>query len=438
MANQQADAAMTALVSTAINGLNQQLAVQNATEMVPSYSHPQDGSIRDWIRELDKIESTPTFEDGNMILLAWRKSKGVVSDYINRWRLETGAPTWAGLREQLLRRFGDVVDEQQALSILRSASQRKQETVQAFSERLFDLARRAYGAKLQDAQTKDLINHELVGILMDGLLSHSLKVKVFRAKPATLQEAIEVALEEELLHKRFPRQPRASQNDDPSGVLPVTPTSSRNSSLTRSPSPMPSRFRQARSPTPTSSILRKAPTDAGASNRRPVESYRRSYRPPAENRENNDFRQRTSPQPWNRDQARPSRREAYGQSNYRDSQRGFAGNNNYRDSQPSQGRYRPQSPAQRGQGPNNTGYSRNRNVSWRRPIESRPEERRRYCYSCGSPHHLWRQCPIATQYAERDRRTDQRRPVTCYTCGQTGHVARYCNARQSNDTARGM
>lgn len=156
---------------------------------------------------------------------------------------------------------------------------------------------------------------------MDGLLSHSLKVKVFRAKPVTLQEAIEVALKEELIHKRFSCQPHASQSDDPSGVLPVTPTSSRNSSMTRSPSPMPSRFRQARSPTPTSSILRnRTPIDAGAYNKNPVESYRRSYQPSDKNRDNNGFRHRSSPQPWNRDQARPSRRETYGQNEYRDSQ----------------------------------------------------------------------------------------------------------------------
>ena len=431
------------MVSTALRGLNQQLAIQNATGLVPSYAHPADGNIRDWIRELDKVQSSPNFDDTSIILLAWQKSKGVVSDYINRWRLENSDGPWTTLRTQLLTRFGDIVDEQQALSVLRSTTQKRAESVQAYSERLFDIARRAYGDKLTSTEedTRSLINQELVGIFMDGLTSHSLKIKVCRARPNSLQQAIEIAIQEEVLHRRFDRQVRITPDHNGPDIVVTSPPASRTASSSRSPTP--TGYRTPPSSSPIRPIFKDTSRYSQNSHQPPFQDRwqpreRDRGRTPHYGQErNNTNRSYTNQRDRGRnhkpqDNGPPTHSRGYSPGQ-KDQYYSRQGSNTF---SRQDGRYTSRQdtgyPAPRGQP---RLFRENRGITWGNPVATNSQaDNTRRCFSCGSPYHLQRQC----FKRNTTRRSDNPARLTCFQCGRPGHIARDCRHRHLNEQAREM
>jgi len=81
--------------------------------------------------------------------------------------------------------------------------QRNDENVQLFAERILTLGTEAYQGFRDDRTHEGLIEKQLVGFFIDGLNDDHLKVKLMRDNPQRLAEAVNTALMEQNLRKRF-------------------------------------------------------------------------------------------------------------------------------------------------------------------------------------------------------------------------------------------
>ena len=97
-----------------------------------------------------------------------------------------------------------------AFTMLHKARQSKNETAQIYAERLYALANNAF-AKMDKVVTES----QLVGFFIDGLYHDFLRMKVMRENPKTFYAAVQSALAEQNLRKRF----QLRTNDTHSGIM---------------------------------------------------------------------------------------------------------------------------------------------------------------------------------------------------------------------------
>ena len=107
---------------------------------------------------------------------------------------------WDQLKAELTARFSEITDSQHAFSLLRAVKQKPSESVQVYAERLLSLAQDAFAGAQGRMQA---VEPQLIGFFTDGLSQDPIKFKVMRDAPNTLQGAIQTAMMEQNLRKRF-------------------------------------------------------------------------------------------------------------------------------------------------------------------------------------------------------------------------------------------
>ena len=137
-------------------------------------------------------------DDDQTKRLAYQTSRKEVSDYIQRYMTEHPHSSWEDLKSELNIRFAEVNDSHHAFKMLCKARKTKSETVQVYAERLYALANYAF-AKVD----KGFRESQLVGFFIDGLFHDYLRMKVMREDPKTFQAAVQTALAEQNIRKRF-------------------------------------------------------------------------------------------------------------------------------------------------------------------------------------------------------------------------------------------
>lgn len=180
--------------------------IGNQLENVTSILGTQDISTFDgnsknfktWIESIEKYGMVYKIGDENLKLTAYKTSRGAVSKCIQRYLKHNPRATWAQLKADLKRFFGEIQDPQIALQLFRTIRQAEGENVHIYAERLLDLANEAY----MD-ENSPLTERQLVGFFVDGLADSSLRMKVMRENPETLQSAIMIAGNEQNLRTRY-------------------------------------------------------------------------------------------------------------------------------------------------------------------------------------------------------------------------------------------
>ena len=94
-------------------------------------------------------------------------------------------------------RSAEVCDPHHALSLMHKARQNKSETVQVSAERLCTLT---YDAFVETQQSSGEVT--VGGFFIDALYHH-LQIKIIKENPKMFQAAIQFALKEQNLRKRF-------------------------------------------------------------------------------------------------------------------------------------------------------------------------------------------------------------------------------------------
>ena len=94
---------------------------------------------------------------------------------------------------ELTSRFSDVADSHSALQILRKIKQNRSETIQAFHERIMDVAEQAFvNVNLADFAYQE----QLVVCFTDGLCDNRIARHIIRQRPTNLKEALKAAMTE--------------------------------------------------------------------------------------------------------------------------------------------------------------------------------------------------------------------------------------------------
>ena len=194
-------------VKREMNGQTEQLiqmshliSSQSISTFVKEFSG-KPAQFRDWVRQVEKYVQLNQLPTEKAKFVAYQTATGVVSDFIGRFLEEERFEdrSWATLKAQLRLRFGEIQDEQHALVLLQKLRQKQKETCAVYGERIFILAKDAF----PDDMELPPVQRQLVSIFTDGVCDKNVKMKVLRKSPPTLQEAITIANDEEVLRKRF-------------------------------------------------------------------------------------------------------------------------------------------------------------------------------------------------------------------------------------------
>ena len=165
---------------------------------------PFDGKSKEfypWLKSIEKFCTLTNVPADNYKLVAYNSGRDAVSSFIARYMNQFPRGTWDNLKTELTTRFGEVIDESHAAVLLRKVKQREGEPIQSYAERLITLAEQAFTN--QNHQAQRVAETQLVGYFIGGLYYDHLKMKVLRFNPPTLDEAVNCALYEQNLRKRF-------------------------------------------------------------------------------------------------------------------------------------------------------------------------------------------------------------------------------------------
>ena len=162
--------------------------------------------FKQWVKEIEKYAQIARLDNTDIPRIVLMTCTGTVGDFVKRYLDETessgSTPDWPHLKKLMQKRYAEITDNQQAMTLLREIKQTPVESVQLYSERLLKLAEDAYPTPFDERENK-LVQKQLVDIFCDGLCHDYLRMKVMRSDPHNYEEAVEIATKEQNLRKRF-------------------------------------------------------------------------------------------------------------------------------------------------------------------------------------------------------------------------------------------
>ena len=179
-------------------GLSQTIKSQGVTLDVT----PFDGKAKDfknWMKAVEKHARLNQLNEDQTKLVAYKTSRGAVSDYLDRVLNEHPGYEWERIKNELSSRFAEISDAQHAFTLLHKIKQKHEENIPVFAERLLSLANQAYS---DDSLRTAEVQKQLVNFFIDGLSYDYIKIKVMRENSETLQDAVTTAMNEFNFRKR--------------------------------------------------------------------------------------------------------------------------------------------------------------------------------------------------------------------------------------------
>lgn len=160
------------------------------------------GKFKQWIKDIEKYAKMSDMNNEDIPKIAYVTCKGSVGDFIKRYLTEIEAsgelPSWNDLKQFLKYRFAEITDSQHALAIMRKM--RQNSNVQIFAERILQVAEDTYTSEIW---TLKLFKNSGYTFLLMGYHLIFLRMKVLRENSNTLENAVQVAMREQNLRKRF-------------------------------------------------------------------------------------------------------------------------------------------------------------------------------------------------------------------------------------------
>ncbi|KAK3108899.1 hypothetical protein FSP39_018195 [Pinctada imbricata] len=162
--------------------------------------------FKEWVKEIEKYAHMARLDNTDIPRIVLMTCKGTVGDFVKRYLEEIESegeiPDWTNLKRLMQKRYAEITDNQRAMTELRKIKQTPEESVQLYSERLLRLAEDAYTAPFDETEYA-FIQKQLVDIFCDGLFYDYLRMRVLRCDPRGYDEAVEIAMKEQNLRKRF-------------------------------------------------------------------------------------------------------------------------------------------------------------------------------------------------------------------------------------------
>ncbi len=188
------------LLTNHLERLETELRAQSIIRRIRNFNGEGHQKFLDWIRDMERARLSLGANDARMLRLALDTLGGPAVEYCYRLIDNNVVDTWDELKNNLKERYSDLSDVQFAKQTLRRMTQRKDESVQNFSERLYTAAREAYPDHDLD---DEIIQASLVEIFADGLYEPRMARKLYRDRPDTLTRALELAIVEQQTQRTY-------------------------------------------------------------------------------------------------------------------------------------------------------------------------------------------------------------------------------------------
>ena len=126
-------------VGDQLQGLSATVRAQGVARVVKEF----DGDskyFKEWVKSIEKYARLVGLADESIRLVAYQASKGPVSDFLKRYMDAHQDHGWDRIKGKLRIRYGEIINRQHALLLLRKVRQKVGESVKVYSESLIELA----------------------------------------------------------------------------------------------------------------------------------------------------------------------------------------------------------------------------------------------------------------------------------------------------------
>ena len=163
------------------------------------YFSGETGRFKTWLSEIEKLAVIfPEFDKKKCIAVAYHRSQGEVCAFIKRYISDHPNSTYEEFRSELAQRFSPPDDKSLAFHRLKGIKQRSNESVTMFGERLLTISREAF-----EPAALSVVEPQLIGFFVDGLIDARVRESVLRAKPDTLRNALKASVDEIFVQTRL-------------------------------------------------------------------------------------------------------------------------------------------------------------------------------------------------------------------------------------------
>ena len=189
------------IVTDHLTKLEQEMRATGAHDHIKTFSGEEETScFIQWLKAMEQLQVTLQATDGRMRFITLQTLTGPAVEYVTGIINNTPNISWDTLKQLLRDHFTDLSDVLYARKTLKGLKQHSGESVQNFMQRVRGLAEEGYpGHDLK----QNLLQEKLVDFFLDGLECNDMVKQLLRLRPETLDQALELAIHEQVTNKMF-------------------------------------------------------------------------------------------------------------------------------------------------------------------------------------------------------------------------------------------
>lgn len=179
-----------------LSSVSNVLELQSVKKLVPTYDGKPE-HFREWVENIEKYNALTNLNQNNCKKIAFQTSQGPCSGFIRRYIGDNPDCSWDEIKNELSKRFSDVAHGSLALRMLYQIKQNPGENVQSYAERILSLAEIGFAG-----ENNATVRGQLIDIFVNGLANEQLKLTILRKEPVTLNDAVAIATNENIIQQR--------------------------------------------------------------------------------------------------------------------------------------------------------------------------------------------------------------------------------------------
>ena len=165
----------------------------------------------DWLRDVERVGTAIRADDEQYKAIILQTLRGPAAEFTSRYISDNPAANWPNIRHTLVQQYSDTGDRHLARQKLRRMTQRANETIQNFAQRIVSMA--------EDAFTREELNNRFVQFTLietftDGVTDDRIARKLIRDRPNTFDAAVRSACDEQQTARAFNIRRRAEEPMD--------------------------------------------------------------------------------------------------------------------------------------------------------------------------------------------------------------------------------
>ena len=181
--------------------LEKEMRASGAHSSIPKFSGEQSGAkFNQWCKDLNRIRVALNADDDRMRFLTLQTLTGQAAEFASSLIRIEPLISWENLKEQLRQRYSDLADVLYGRQRLKRLTQKADENIQNFFQRLVSLAEEVFPAT---ELGQPLLQEQLIEIFVDGIRDGATAKRLLRLRPTNMATALKLALQEQTANRAF-------------------------------------------------------------------------------------------------------------------------------------------------------------------------------------------------------------------------------------------